>query len=273
MATLGDPQLWLKAKDFKTVHNDGSLKFLVLPASVRMSVIHRTKEELFESTVQNAMSKSRFICAINGIQYSVSKAGLADTLLGNDPVAASHTTADGLIFQRGVRIGRSAPRMFYIADNGRQGYEFGAGDPPAQAQCSVGGVGPIIINGLPYGVGNVCQPLDCAITGPVTPNKNSILKQRNNNTYTNQQARPASTGKTVIALNSKLSKLLIIVQPQGGVGITFDGLKAKLIRLGCDNAVFLDGSDSTMLFANGIFHVRQGSNKNETNTIGLSFSF
>lgn len=99
------------------------------------------------------------------------------------------------------------------------------------------------------------------------------MKQRNNNTYANQQARPAATGKTIVALNPRLKKLLIIVQTQGrGTGITFDKLRDKLIRLGCNNAVFLDGSDSTMLFANGIFHVRQGPNKNETNTIGITFS-
>lgn len=119
MPSLDDQHFWMKAKDPKTVHTEGSLRFMVLPASARMSVIHRTKEELFETTVKNAMANSRFTCAINGLQYSVSQLGLADALMGGDPVAANHTSADGLIFQRGARIGRSAPRMFYIADNGR----------------------------------------------------------------------------------------------------------------------------------------------------------
>ena len=273
MATLDSPNFWVTATQPAIVYTDGSLKFMVLPVSARMNTILRTEEELFETTVRNASVSTPFLCATNGVQYSVSNLGLADALMGSDPVAATHTTADGLIIQRGVRKGRSAPLMFYIADNGRAGYEFGAGDPPVSAQCAMGGLGPIIINGLPYGIGNVCSmPPGCAPTGTVSANQKNSMTQRNNATYANQQARPAATGKTIIAVNAALGKLLIIVQPQGSVGIKFDDLKAKLMLLGCENAVFLDGSDSAMLFSNNVFHVRQGSNKNETNTIGISFS-
>ncbi len=51
-----------------------------------------------------------------------------------------------------------------------------------------------------------------------------------------------------------------------------DSLRDKLHNVGIDNAVFLDGSDSAMLFYNNTFMIRQGPNKDETNTIGVGFS-
>ncbi|OMH39750.1 phosphodiester glycosidase family protein [Motiliproteus sp. MSK22-1] len=98
------------------------------------------------------------------------------------------------------------------------------------------------------------------------------MTQRNNSTYADQQKRPLPTGKAIIAANSQAGKLMVIVQPNGVAGLSFDTIKSKLIKQGCENAIFLDGSDSVMLFANGFFHVRQGANKNESNTMGISFS-
>ena len=273
MLSIDDPQLWLKATNPKTIHIDGSLKFMVLPITAKMNAIVRTKEELFEDTVKSAYAKSSFVCAINAMQYGLSYAGKADALVGSDPVLAEHTTADGYVVQSGVITGRSAPQMFYIADDGRNGYKFGYGDPPMSAKCGIGGIGPIIINGLPYGVGNICPaPPGCPTEGSVSKAQRAVMTQRNNKTYISQQGKPLPVGKAIIATNSKAGKLMVIIQPNGATGISFDAIKAKLIKQGCDNAVFLDGSDSAMLFANGAFHIRQGSNKNETNTIGISFS-
>jgi hypothetical protein len=53
--------------------------------------------------------------------------------------------------------------------------------------------------------------------------------------------------------------------------LAFDDVKAGLMVAGCDNAVFLDGSDSSMLSAGGILEVRPGQRKDDTNAIGLAF--
>ena len=44
--------------------------------------------------------------------------------------------------------------MFFLAHDYVGGYTFGQGDPPLSASRGVGGLGPIIINKLPYGIGN-----------------------------------------------------------------------------------------------------------------------
>ena len=162
--------------------------------------------------------------------------------------------------------------MFYIVNDPIGGYDFGEGNPPQVGMSGVGGVGPIIINGLPYGVGNRCQlPATCAPTGPIPAKYADSVAQRNNATYAAQQGKSTSTGKTIVATNKNAGKLLIMVQPNGKTGLSFDAVKAGLMAAGCDNAIFLDGSDSSMLNAGGILEVPPGAHKNETNTIGLAF--
>ena len=98
-----------------------------------------------------------------------------------------------------------------------------------------------------------------------------FMTQRNNATYADQQARPAGTGKAIIATNKDIGKMLVGVQPHAAGGTDFDSLKLWLFELGCDNAVFLDGSDSVMLHALGKFWVQPASRKNRSNTVGLAF--
>jgi hypothetical protein len=62
------------------------------------------------------------------------------------------------------------------------------------------------------------------------------------------------------------------VQPDGApTGLTLDNLRDKLASVGTDDAVFMDGSDSAMLVVDGVFHIRQGENKDELTTVGLGF--
>jgi len=98
-----------------------------------------------------------------------------------------------------------------------------------------------------------------------------FMTQRNNATYADQQARPAGTGKAIIATNKEMGRMLVGVQPHGAGGTDFDSLELWLLELGCDNAVFLDGSDSVMLHARGKFWVQPASRKDRSNTIGLAF--
>jgi hypothetical protein len=244
----------------------------VLPISARMLVIYRTAAEPFTTTVTNSFKKLPFTCAINAIQYSIDTSAYASAVLGN-PDDASDTTPDGIVVNQGKILGgRAAPRMFYMVNDPLGGYSFGEGDPPQVGMSGVGGAGPIIINGLPYGIGNRCRlPAACAPTGPIPSQYADSVEQRNNATYAAQQGKAPSTGKTIVATNKKVGKLLILVQPNGKTGLSFDDIKAGLMVAGCDNAVFLDGSDSSMLNAGGILEVRPAQRKDDTNTIGLAF--
>ena len=258
--------------DPKKVYRDGDMVLMVLPITARMLVIYRTATELFTTTVANSFKRLPFICAINAIQYSVTAGGKASALFGN-PDDASATTPDGMLVNQGKILGgRPAPQMFYVVNDPMGGYDFGEGNPPQVGMSGVGGAGPILINGLPYGIGNRCRlPAACAPVGPIPSQYADSVEQRNNATYASQQGKASSTGKTIVATNKTAGKLLILVQPNGKTGLTFDDIKGGLMAAGCDNAVFLDGSDSSMLNASGILEVRPGARKDETNTIGLAF--
>jgi len=264
------PNFWVAANDPRRVYRADSVLFMVLPISARMQVILRTEKEFFTATVMKAFQAMPFTCAINAIQYSVTASGVAGALFGQ-AVDPSDTTPDGLLVSQGRVIGgRSAPRMFYVVNNVVGGYDFGAGDPPSAAACGAGGVGPIIINGLPYGVGNRCRlPANCPATGPIPAG--SVVEQRNNSTYEAQEHRGAPVGKTIIATNKDAGRLLVMVQPNGASGLTFDQIKGALLGSGCDNAIFFDGSDSAMLNVRGTFEVRPAPRKDATNTVGLAF--
>ena len=47
----------------------------------------------------------------------------------------------------------------------------------------------------------------------------------------------------------------------------------KLIRAGFDNAIFLDGSNSSMLMVEGIFYSSQAASKDKTNIVGIGFKY
>ena len=76
-----------------------------------------------------------------------------------------------------------------------------------------------------------------------------------------------------MAHSSKESMLVIVVQPDSVVKRPLDDLRNHLEALKIDNAIFFDGSDSAMMMVNGLFEVRAGSNKNETNITGIGFKY
>jgi hypothetical protein len=245
---------------------------MVLSITARMQIIYRTEKELFTDTVTKAFKKMPFACAINCIQYSVTATGVASVFFGQ-PIAPGETTPDGqLVVQGKVIGGRSAPRMFYLVNSVVGGYDFGQGDPPTSAACGVGGVGPMIINDLPYGVGNRCRlPAVCPPSGPIAAGLTQYVQQRNNATYWAQENKAAPVGKTIVATNKSEGRLLVIVQANGVSGLKFDQIKETLLGSGCDNAIFFDGSDSSMLNVRGAFEIRPGARKDATNTVGLAF--
>lgn len=98
-----------------------------------------------------------------------------------------------------------------------------------------------------------------------------FLTQRNNNTYRAFAQSGPSTGKTVIAQSKANGRLIIISQPHGATGESLDTIRDGLLSQGVENAVFLDGSDSAILHADGTDLVTAGPNKDTTNTVGIGF--
>lgn len=269
------------------VYVDGGLLYVAMHP-LGMRPILRTREELFGTTVAREVAARDLHVAINGNVFDVSAGGMIDVGLGHDPVPASATSPIGQVVLGGrVVAGSSEPNRFYIAFNGAWApymvgsalaFRFGMGDPPTGrggADTALGGLGPIIISGLKYGVGNAYRAgvaTGAPSTGPVPAMYQPFLVQRNNNTYAALQARGAAVGKVVVATQIRDAWLLVLVQRDGATSrMSLDTLRDKLVAIGCDNAVFGDGSDSVLLVVGGRTMVAQGDDKEEATTVGLGF--
>lgn len=78
---------------------------------------------------------------------------------------------------------------------------------------------------------------------------------------------------TIVAHHSGQKKPGVFVKPDGSNNITLDSMKNKLPKCGFDNAIFLDGSNSSMLRVEETFYARQGVSKNKTNVVGIGFKY
>jgi len=148
---------------------------------------------------------------------------------------------------------------------------------PQNVDAAIGGAGPLILNGLPYGKINRYK---AGVTqgrklGQPTPENVKNLTQRSNATFTaftKHNAAPR-TGITAIAHNVKKKKLVVMVHPDNSGDLSLPTLRKKLLSIGCDNAIFLDGSNSSLLMVEGKFIARPAPSKNKTNVVGIGFKY
>jgi hypothetical protein len=262
--------------------NDGDLQYVAM-LGPEMEIIRRTATELFSDTVRRDVASRNYRVAINGNQWDATLDGISDAMWGTDPVEASQTTPIGHLVTRGaIAAGSAEPNRFYVSYNGpapipmrfTTTYSAGQGNPPLEVS-GMGGLGPLILNGLQYGTGNRYGPgvpAGAPAVGDPGPEHRPFLIQRNNYTYVDMAARGPEVGKVALAIHRESDMVLVLVQPDmAPTGMTLDQLRDKLAGVGTDDAVFLDGSDSAMLVVNGIFHVSQAETKNELTTSGLGF--
>lgn len=257
--------------------------YVSLTAAAAMRPFIRTFKERFETTVQRVAAKKHLAVVINGNMYrDKGNFKLARHVLGNLGIptgtqAAGDTVPNGIVRGRGQQIGGThEPLMFYVSwtEGPLGGYTFGQGDPPGDPTSALGGLGPVIIGGLKYGPHNVYRagvPAGAPTDGDPGEKYRGFLTVRSNKTYASLAADGASVGKVIIGKGTGDRPLRIVVQPHGGTGQTLDQIRDKLFNEGVTDAVFLDGSDSAMLFANGKFYVHQGGYKDRTNTVGIGF--
>ena len=86
-------------------------------------------------------------------------------------------------------------------------------------RCGGGGLGPIIIGGLRYGVGNLYRagvPAGAPVTGPPPATHLPYLTQPNTPTTPTSSSRGASVGKVVVAINRRQDMLMLLVQRHSG---------------------------------------------------------
>jgi hypothetical protein len=273
---LAGSKLLTTTASSSTVFTDGDLFYLIMAGKSRMRILIRQDDEYFSTFVDREAVRLGVEVVINGNYYDVDYTSKFWAILGTSS-AADNTTPEGLLIESQVVIGGvSRPKHFFAAQKMGPTWAFGSGDPPGIGTLSaIGGAGPLIINGLKFGDGNLYKmgaPADAPKTGEPPEAEAPLLVQRNNENFKNFQSQGSRRGKTVIAYSSSADKVLVVHQPEGAPsGIDLGDLRDKLAAVGVDNAIFLDGGDSAMLWVNRVWHTSPASRKNHTNIVGVSF--
>ncbi|ARU55375.1 hypothetical protein OLMES_1296 [Oleiphilus messinensis] len=284
---LGDSTVWKKFQSassakqigfFKApLPSGGPLYIVSLSSQIKMIPFVRTDEELFDRTAKRESKANKFRVVINGPTYGLTNSGKLDAVVGSDPVLAKETLQQGLIVQNRRVIGGTKSNMYYIANypGASTKYKFGSGFAPSGAMGAVGNVGPLILNGLPFGRVNkyVPEQPDAAKVGEPSLKHAPHLVQRSNKRFDIMSDLPDPVGKIVVGYRQDIGQMLILVQPHNTRGISISGLRGIAQYLKLDSAVYLDGSDSVLLMIDDEILLAQGSNKNETNVTGIGFVY
>jgi Phosphodiester glycosidase len=283
------------------VYTDDDLFYLVMSGKTRMRVLMRTADEYFTTFVDREAKKLGMDVVVNGNYYDVNWKSKFWAGTWGTSSDADNSSPQGYLIDSQVSIGGdSRPQSFFVAQARDLTWTFGPGNPPFTGTSSaVGGVGPLIIKGQNYGDGNLYGPgapkdlpraypprlpsgqgtgagadasLPTTEKGDPSPANARYLIQRNNNNFADFQSQGARRGKTVIAYASADDKVLVVHQPEGATtGIELEDLRDKLAGVGVDNAVFLDGGDSAMLWVNRNWYTSPAARKSYTNIVGVAF--
>lgn len=285
--SLGDTTLWprlqaassgKKVGFFKaTLPSGGPLYIVNMHQTIKMIPFVRTAEELFKTTAKRESTIKKFKIVINGPTYGLTKSGYLDAIVGSDPVPASETLQQGRIIHNNKIIGGTRSNMYFIANylGKTNKYQFGKGAAPTDADAALGNMGPLIINKMPFGQVNKYNPPKptAAKIGRPKPMNRKYLIQRSNSRFGAMASQPDPVGKIAIGYRKDKGQLLVLLQPHTSTGISISGLRGIALHIGLDSAVYLDGSDSVMLMLDSDTLIPQGSNKNETNIIGIGFVY
>ena len=154
---IAGPNFWTSAASNIGFHSDGDLLYVVLDDTAKMEVVLRSKGQMFTAAAAAAGARGLRV-VVNANMYDISWGPLVGIAFGaGKPLDPAVITPIGRVVSASRTTGRSAPSLFYVAY--KPGYEFGFGDPAtAGMAAAVGGLGPIILNGLKYGTGNKYKP-------------------------------------------------------------------------------------------------------------------
>ncbi len=165
--------------------------------------------------------------------------------------------------------GASQPGWSYISSDGKGGYTFGQGDPPANSKNAVGGGRPLILNGLAYGTENKYSDGRPNNAGPVADADKQFLTQKSANYFSAQNS--VTKGKTIVAYNPTSKEVMIIVQQDGVHGYSMDGYRNYLAKNGFTNALSFDGSDSALMLRDKDVLIKNGETKDKYTDSGVTF--
>jgi hypothetical protein len=289
MAGLGNPMFWETAENrLGVLQKDRGMHYMLLDTSFTMlPLIRNDSDKTFSQFLLSDANAQKCKIAINGGFFGLGM-GSKSRLARGHVLAPDDVDVEGQVVQAGkVIVGDSRPDSFWFGQlslcaNGPTGRRFigGKGDPPKESRvvAAIGGLGPLIVEDLPYGVGNKYKPgAPASVEEPAEGEPSKIAKrymiQRNNKTFIKQNEHSAETGKAILAYCVERERLLVALQENGATpGMKVSGLALGLANLGFDDAVFLDGSDSATLMVDGKMVVTPGERKDNAIVVGVGFS-
>jgi hypothetical protein len=284
---LASPSFWSVAESsIGKLLTDGSLRYVVLDKTFRMVPLVRNSKSTFTDFLLSDPDAKGCKVAINGNMFDVTRFGLVNAVLTSADTP-DETLIQGQVVQDGKKIaGDSRPDSFWFGqvlfpftDSFPWAYTADKGDPPITkaTAAALGGLGPMIISKLPFGIANKYRPgappgtVEPAVGEP-PPAAKSYMVQRSNATFASVSKRSPDTGKAIVAYCFAKRALLIAVQKdKESPGQTHSVVADALASQGFDTAVFMDGSDSATMMLDGKIIVAPGDLKNATIEVGLGF--
>jgi len=265
-----------------TIMDQGALLIVKIEKCILVPIVRTSKEEqargleTIETVVERAQKLADFDVCINGVWYDYSYwsasqgiAPLEDTINEGEVLLAT-----------GERHGAPSKEGYFAAQKNDLTWQFGYGNLPSSGfRTGMGGLCPLIINGLKYGAKNEYKagvPSGAPLIGEPDQKFKQFLIQRSSNKFTALQKTSPRVGKSGFGV-TKDGTGIIMVQPHGiSKGITTEQFRDTFIGLGCIHAMACDGSDSVFMYRkktnnNVVFECRPGEWKRNSMTIALGF--
>jgi len=246
-------------------------------SGVQMVMLVRSGKEYFTDFIEREAKSQKLRLVVNGSFIDLSATASFKVKVFGGPLTANESLTLGRVIQDGRLLdGTEEEGKFYFSQNdyGAEKFSAGSGVAPASSCSAIGGLAPIIVDGLAYGAQNLYKlgvPDDAPLTGDVSSTHAPHLVQKSNAMFKDILARGLTVGKTAIGYNNLKKSLLVVSQAHGVEGISAERVQQLFTGHGADSAVFLDCSDSATLYFDGEFKVSPGKDKNEFLKVAVGF--
>lgn len=242
-----------------------------------MIMLVRTSRMMFTDFIE-AQAKARSLqVVVNGSFVNLTFAAKVRSFVGTDALDPEAEPIGKVIQNEKELAGTASPEKFYFSQgtcNGPADFSAGMGDPGGSSCSAIGGLAPIVVDGLPYGTRNLYAagvPAGAPPTGDVSAKYKPFLTQKSNRMFVDILGGGAIAGKTAIGYSRKLARFVIAVQQNGVTGQDAEGIRTVFTDRKVENAVFLDCSTSSTLYLRGKFYAKPSPDKNEFLTVAVGF--
>jgi hypothetical protein len=242
---------------------DGDLQYVVMLDSVQMRVFHRTKGELFETSVDNDMKAQAGLAITGCFMDNKTFGGIVMKVFvgagGKNAAQPNLQAFAGVVIEKGSTISGNASEPEYAHLAFKDG-------PPSQILIDLGDPSPS------SGIKEAYGALGANILKSVKIPSGTPVHKGVDRRYRDLQAQGDASGLPYVAI-SKRAKIVVAAVKPHGVNLSMDDVRDRFVTAGFDDVVFLDGGDSAYLNLLGTWIVRVGPYKNRITTFGTKFFY